>query len=487
MLNPFQTVAARLSGAFALVRRLSRLSWISLRFATLAWIVDPLQRRRGRLPPPRPVRLREYFETLGGSFIKLGQMLALQPDIIPPIYCDELFDLMDRVHPFDYETARRIVYEELGVAPEEIFDAFNPEPIATASIGQVYSAVLNGERVAVKIQRPAATAEFLPDTRLGEIMVMLIRALRVQPLNWLIEPTTEFIAWTREELDYRNEARYTSQAGLNARGEAFEKVPKVYNQFTTRRVAVFEFLPGVTVLELIRLRKLHGEIPLRSLPHGYRSFDYCTNVIENFLDGAFNCGLFHADLHPANLMVLAESAVGYIDYGITGVLAEYSRKNLIALTLAYALGDARKMFEIFLRVSTVTPHSDFAGLERGLRQLAHRVAEAAEAGSNTSITAIMLAWLRLSRQTNIWPQRDVIKYIRSAVAVDGLIKRLDPEFSVGPALARAARRHVEAGIRRNVLSYDRLFDAFSEWTVLLGQGAAPFRNALDELAGRDLA
>lgn len=487
MMKVFQSVASRLKGALTLVKRLARLLWISLRFATRVWIVDPLQRRRGRMPPTRPVRLRQYFETLGGSFIKLGQMLALQPDIVPPSYCDELFDLMDRVHPFDYESARRIVYEELGAAPEELFDEFNPVPIATASIGQVYSAIFEGERVAVKIQRPAAAAEFIPDTRLGEIMVTLIRVLHLRPLHWLIEPTTEFIAWTREELDYRNEARYTGQAGLNARGNAFERVPKVYARVTSRRVAVFEFLRGVTALELIRLRRQHGEIPLRNLPNGYRSSDYCTNVIENFLAGAFNCGLYHADLHPANLMVLEGSAVGYIDFGITGVLAEYSRNNLIALTLAYAQNDGRKMFEIFLRVSTVTPQSDFEGLERGLRHLAQGVAAAAETGSNTSITAIMLAWLRLSGQTNIWPQRDVIKYIRSAVAVDGLIKRLDPEFCVGPALARAARRHVEAAIRRNVFSYDRLFDALSEWTVLLEHGSAPFRNALDELAGRGSA
>src|SRR5262249_30256352 len=146
------------------------------------------------------------------------------------------------------------------------------------------------------------------------------------------------------------------------------------------------------------------------------------------------------------------NAVGYIDYGITGVLGEYSRNNLIALTLAYALGDAEKMFEIFLRLSTVSAVSDFGGLQRGLRALAHRVSAGVETSSQISFTSVALEWLRLSHQNHIWPQRDVIKYIRSAIAVDGLIKRLDPAFEVGPALARAARRHVEAGLRRQVFS-----------------------------------
>jgi len=478
----------RIRHVLTLALRLARFARVSVRFAGLVWIVDPLRQRCGTAAVPgKPVRLREYFECLGGGFIKLGQMLALQPDIVPEAYCDELFDLMDRVRPYDIDTAKYILNEELGKPVGAIFDSFECKPLATASIGQVYAAILDGQRVAVKIQRPEASAEMLPDIHLAALFVKIVHSLRVAPLYWLIEPISEFIRWSHEELDYRNEARYTSQAHENARGEAFEKVPKVFWEFTTRRVAVFEFLPGMTVLDFIRVRAQGEQIPLSSRPVGFRSHDYCTHIIDNFLDSAFNCGLYHADLHPANLLILDHNAVGYVDYGITGVLGEYSRQNLIALTLAYAQGDARKMFEIFLRVSTVSAESDFEGLERGLRALAHRVSTAVEVGSQTSITSVMVEWLRLSRETNIWPQRDVIRYIRSAVVVDGLIKRLDPGFEVGPALARAARRHVEAGFRREVFSSERMFHTFSEFAVLLTNGASPLRNALDELAGEDLA
>src|SRR5690242_9973679 len=114
---------SRSRDALILSLRLARIVLISLRFVALMWIIDPLNRRRSaRAVPEAPVRLREYFEMLGGSLTKLGQMLALQPDIIPLRYCNELFVLMDRVRPFDFKTAQAIIHEEFGKPIEAIFD-----------------------------------------------------------------------------------------------------------------------------------------------------------------------------------------------------------------------------------------------------------------------------------------------------------------------------------------------------------------------------
>src|ERR1700732_463583 len=120
--------------------------------------------RRAALPGPQ--RLRWLFEDLGGTYVKFGQMLALQPDILAPEYCNALFDLLDRVEPFSYAEVRRVVAEELGRPPEEIFDAFDAVPLATASVGQVHVAFLHGRKVAVKVQRPRVEVEFSSDLRL---------------------------------------------------------------------------------------------------------------------------------------------------------------------------------------------------------------------------------------------------------------------------------------------------------------------------------
>lgn len=453
---------------------------VSLKHGTLKWIVDPARRRRGLQPVlDGPKRLKQFFEDAGGSYLKLGQMLALQPDLVPLEYCNELFDLMDRVSPFDAGTARRVFQNETGLTVDEAFEAFDDKPLSTASIGQVHVAVFKGRKVAVKIQRPEAEARMIPDLQIASLLIRMIRLFRFKPLWWLIEPISEFIRWTWEELDYRHEARYAAKAFENARGERFERVARVYWELTTRRVVVFEFLEGVTVLDVIRAREQRSFIPAESVPADYNGAEFCGHIVDNFLGGAFTCGLFHADLHPANLLIMKNNVVGYIDYGITGVLGEYSRRNLIELTLAYAQGDIDEMAEVFVRVSTITSQSNYDKLRLGLKR---RSETWYRSTVKPSITSVMLDWLRLSREADIWPQRDVIKYIRCAVAMDGLIKRLNPEFNISAALARASRLHLEAGLRRHIFSYDHLFRAFTEATELAIGGTATVRNAFANLA-----
>jgi ubiquinone biosynthesis protein len=331
-----QRLSAKLRQEASLVARILQITRVSLKFLFLVFVADPIRRRITKSgAPTRPVRLRQFFEKIGGSFLKLGQMVALQPDLIPVEFCDELFDLMDRIPPFDYETAERIFHEETGKKLLEVFERVDPTPLATASIGQVYVADLKGEKVAIKLQRPEAESLVTSDVRVSSTLVRFIRALSVKPLYWLLEPLSEFIRWSREELDFQYEGRYTQQALDNARGEQFEKVPTVYWEWTSRRALVIEFLEGITVIDYLRKREDEEFDQSSILPEGYCSADFCNHVVENFLGGAFNCGLFHADLHPGNLMIMKNSTVGYIDFGITGILSDYSRTNLIGLTLAY--------------------------------------------------------------------------------------------------------------------------------------------------------
>src|SRR5262249_48451043 len=158
-----------------------------------------------------PERLRRLLEDLGGSFIKFGQMLALQPDVLTLEYCDALFDLMDRVPPFDFSAVERTFLEEFGKRPDELFDRFDQRPLASASIGQVHVAYANGVKYAVKVQRPDATLSFTADIALMTLCGALIRNLRLKRLYWMLEPIGEFTTWTLDELDYRIEERYLVQ------------------------------------------------------------------------------------------------------------------------------------------------------------------------------------------------------------------------------------------------------------------------------------
>ncbi|HEX3555647.1 MAG TPA: AarF/UbiB family protein [Thermoanaerobaculia bacterium] len=481
---------------FANARRLTRILRLVLSYLLLHLLGRRLEtwpRLARRLPGaelPPPERLRRLFEDLGGTFVKFGQMLALQPDILSPEYCNALFDLLDRVEPFPYGEARRIVAEELGRPPEEIFDSFDPRPLATASVGQVYVAYLRGRKVAVKVQRPQVQVEFAGDLRLMAATMAAIRWLHLKPLYWMLEPMTEFVGWTREEMDYRHEARYSERLRAFAEGSAIQYVPKVYTEYTTRRTLVVEFLEGVTLLEVLRARERGDEVlPRRLKAMGYDGRRFAANVIDNFLGDAFRHGLYHADLHPANLMILPDNVVGYIDFGITGVLSPYSRRHLMVMTLALAQGDMETLSSQFLKLSVFGRGSDVEGFRSGLVELSRDWYDL-EGGNKrlrVNFTRVMTDMLQLSRRTEVMPERDIVKYIRSAIAIDGLNLRFEPDFHVGRHLEQECGRFLQWQQVQSALSDDNLLAWSGLGPRLLSEAPARAFGLFDRLVRGELA
>src|SRR5262245_3021002 len=423
-----------------------------------------------RLPDgdlPRPERLRAVIQEVGGTFIKLGQMLSVQPDILSLEYCKAMLYLLDRVAPFDLKWVEKVFREELGRAPSEMFDHFEARPIATASIGQVHIAYLNGRKLAVKVQRPNVETDFAGDIRLMTCAVGLIKYLHLKTLYWLIEPMTEFVAWTREELDYRREARYMEQMRSNSRGNVRERIPEVLCDYTTRRTLVTEFFEGVTILDYLRALETDDELLFRRLKAlDFEPNQFACNIVDNFLKDACWHGMFHADLHPANLMILPGNVVGYVDFGITGLLSRYSSHNLVALTLAFTRADLNSLYALFIDSLLVGHNADLEGFRRGLDDLAGEWYETVgeELRLRKSFTLVMLDMLELSRKTGVCPERDVIKYIRSAITVDGLISRFAPAFDLSRYLEIVCARYIKWQARWELFS----FDTFVRWSSSSG-------------------
>lgn len=428
---------------------------------TLVWRWPRLARRLRVERLDGPERLRVMLEDIGGTFIKFGQMLALQPDIISLEYCNALFNLLDRVTPFSASEVERIFVEELGAPPSKIFDSFESRPLATASIGQVHVGYLGGRKVAVKVQRPNVEVDFAGDIRLMSATIRVIKALRLRFVYWMLEPVGEFLTWTHEELDYRYEARYMDRLRRNARDNAQERVPEVLWQFTTRRTLVSEFFEGETLLAYLRaLERGDQNVFERLRASGFEPDRMARHIIDNFLGDVFRHGMFHADLHPANLMILPDNTVGYIDFGITGTISQYSRQNLVALTLAYTRGDLEGMCEAFFRISVFDSETSGTRFRASLKVFAETWYEAAgrERRLRKNFTLVMLDMLRLSRRTGVWPERDVVKYIRSAIAIDGLITRFAPSFDLGRHLQTVCDSHLRWSARREMFTYDSILD-----------------------------
>src|SRR5262245_35875522 len=271
------------------LRRLARITFVIIRhlIAHACGLVLVSLSLRPKVRISGPERLRVALEELGGSFIKFGQLLALQPDIVSLEYCNELFNLLDRIEPFPFEHVEQVFRDELGKPTSELFDEFTAEPMATASIGQVHAAVLGGRRVAVKVQRPSVDADFMGDIRLIAFAIGAIRRLQIRSLFWVLEPMDEFVAWTREELDYRREARYADRLRRNAEHNPFERVPEVFWDLTTRRTLVMEYMSGVTVLDYLRAQA-SGDAwtPQRLRASGFSAARFARHIIDNFLGDA---------------------------------------------------------------------------------------------------------------------------------------------------------------------------------------------------------
>jgi len=472
--------------ASATLRRLAHVLSVVTRHA----VVHVLSRRLARWPnlarkvcgPPLsgPDRFKRLIEEMGGTFIKFGQMLALQSDLLPLDYCRVLFSLFDNVAPFSYAEVEQAFREDLHRTPDQIFDSFDVKPLATGSIGQVHVAQLGQHKVAVKIRRPSIVTDFSADITAMKSTVGLVKLLRIRALYWIIAPTEEFVAWTQEELDFRREAHYMEELRRNAHDNPAEKVPVVFWSCTTARILTAEFLEGMTVSEHLRNMQDGSTRAAMSFDPGI----FAANLVDNFLRDAFRHGMFHADLHPGNLMIMSGNVVGYIDFGISGVLSRYSRRHLISMTLAYARGDLDTMCEAFFRITTRDRNANTQGFRQRLQEMSSEWygIHSNESRLRKSITSIMLDLLILSRETGVWPQRDVIKYIRSAIALDGLIKTFSPGTDIGRHLEAACERHLRWDAMRSLTSADTMAGWFGGYTNLVRDGALRMITSLRHLA-----
>ncbi len=483
-----------LTTAWSSLARLVHFTAVVARHAA-RWGLGAAARRlpglRRRLPPPTPGprRLRILLEELGGSFIKFGQVLALQPDLLSRRYCDALFDLMDRMPPFDYSDVERLFREELGSGPQELFDSFDPAPIASASIAQVHVARLGERKLAVKVQRPRARREFGGDIQLMGWMAAAIRRLRLGRLDWLAVALDEFVGWTAEELDFRAEARFMDRLAANSRDRRRERVPEVEWTRTTVRVLTAEFLEGTTLLQHLRGLETGGvEVRRRLATAGFEPERFAENVLENFLHDVFHHGVFHADLHPANLLILPDNAVGYVDFGISGVVSEYARYHLVATVMALTRADVGKAADHLLAIAELGDDADAEGFRRGLDELGDEWFRRRPGGrrreKRKSYTEILLDTLRLSRRLRILPHPEAMRYMRSVITLDGLIGRFAPGLDRDRVLERHCAELLESAPAAALVSFDQWVDWLWAGARLVRDGPSRLDRALDRLERR---
>lgn len=305
-------------------------------------------------------RLRQALEELGPTFIKLGQLLSTRPDLVPLEVLRELETLQDQAREFPGEEAREIIERELGAPVEELFAAFEAEPFATASLGQVHGAVLHdGRRVVVKVQRPGVRRLVETDMEiLGHLAGLAERHLEELETQRPQEVLQELARVFEKELNYTFEAAHLRRFARMFEGNPEVRVPEVHRDLSTTRVLTMERFDGFKASDLKALRDAGHDLEILA-----------ERGASAILDQIFLHGIFHADPHPGNILVLADGAIGFIDLGQVGRIGRTLRYRIAELLAALGRVDEEAAVDALLALTDSEVPAQRTVLEADLGEL----------------------------------------------------------------------------------------------------------------------
>ncbi len=341
--------------------------WALIEQLGLVSLVTWPTRLRRREPPPPPYtlsqRARIAIEELGPTFIKLGQMLSVRPDLVPPEFLIELARLQDEVRPAPWSEMVTVLETEYRGAWQKIFASFDTTPLASASLGQVYAATLyDGTEVVVKVQRPGIRAVIEEDLDiLRDLAELAQERTALGEIYNLVDVVEEFAFTLRNELNYVQEGRNADRLRENMRHLEVVYVPRVFWEYTTERVLVLERIRGVKISDVAGLEAA-----------GLDPRQVVLNAAEMIVQQALVDGFFHADPHPGNIYVLEGNVLGLMDFGMMGYLSRRVREDLIRLFIVSVLMDSEGIVEQLVRMSAVRAGIDRTRLRRDIERILTR-------------------------------------------------------------------------------------------------------------------
>src|SRR5215472_1877852 len=429
--------------AIARSRRYSQISRIAVRHGLGPYLRGRRLRREdaagGRAA--LAASLRHALEEGGVTFTKLGQLLSTRRDLLPEEFISELGQLQDRAEPARWEQVEEVIAASLGVSAEQVFAELNPVPTAAASIAQVHKARLtrgdgSDAEVAVKVQRPGirATVEQDLDILIG-IAAKLESRTRWARTYGVVALAQGFAAAMREELDFRVEAR--NMAAMAATWPAQQRavgggvsvtLPSLYDQLSSEHVLVIEWLDGVS------LRQAGPLIDDRGLDRAKLTRALMRSMVYQLTEG----GVFHADPHPGNIMLLTDDRLALLDFGSVGRLDGQLRSGMQNLLLAIGNGDPAALRDALLDLVSYPDELDEQRLERALGQFM-----AVHLGGGTAPSTEMFTDLfRLGSRFELTIPAEVGTVLRALATMEGTLTLVEPGFDLVVEARQYAAAHV---------------------------------------------
>ncbi len=396
-------------------RRVMKTGWVGVKAAAGAGVA----RAQGK-PDAGPRVVREAFEELGPTYIKLGQLVASSHGMFPEPYCQEFRKCLDRVRPFSYGEVQRTLREELGRDPAEVFASIDPEPLASASIAQVHAARLHdGQEVVIKVQRPNIAKIVEADLRVLRLLARAGGFVKHAELANPIGIVEDFETNIRAELDFGLEAGNMREFNgiMLAEGQTRVAAPRVVDSLTTRRVLVMERFHGHRVDDVEHLEDT-SDVEERLLL-GMRAWFQCL-ILHGF---------FHGDVHAGNLMALDDGRIGFLDFGIVGRFSPERRLQVTDYLLAFAIGDFEKLAKTMVAMGSIDPSAiDMPALSESLRQAYEPVLS--NEASPAKYADIIPTILRTGVKHGMRLPREFVLVAKQMLYFDRYAKLLAPDLNV---------------------------------------------------------
>lgn len=466
-----RTVPFRASVGATLVRFLW---WFWAAFLFCAGTLLDAVRRRNTIER-RAVRLRETFERLGPTFVKVGQQLSIRADFLPYAYCLQLGKMLDEVTPFPVETAFAIIERVTGQPVSRVFSVFDPEPIGSASLACVYQATLHGgQRVAVKLRRPGVVTKMAADIRaLGWLMAFAEFVGVVRP-GMTRNITAELKSVFQEELNFRQEARFTDLFKRRARKDKQRQVtaPRVYHEFSDERMIVTEFVTGIFLTEILGAVDRQDDEALAELAQ----LDIDPREIAKNMHRTFNWEMlesliFHADPHPANVVVQPGNRLVFIDFGSCGSLTNKARHLWGQLQLHVINENLERLVQVSVSLMEPLPNIDVHQFKKEveaaywpwLYAVKAREAEWWERASGQ----LWMKLLAIAGAHEVPVSLDTVRLFRATFLYDSIIFRLWPRLKqrreyrayakgAGKRIRKRLSKGLSERLRRGLLPEDYL-------------------------------
>ena len=389
-------------------------------------------------PACPPEQLADDLEAMGPTYVKVGQVLASRPDLLPAPYLKALARLQDKVKPFAFSEVEEIVTAELGVRISKAFSRFDEVPIAAASLGQVHSAALrDGRPVVVKVQRPGIAAQIAEDFEvLAQIAEFFDSHTEVGRQYRFLTMLEEMRITIQQELNYEREAQNLVSVGANLAEFELIRIPQPIPDYSTRRVLTMEFVSG---------RKITSLGPLANLE--LKGSALAEALFGAYLKQVLVDGKFHADPHPGNVFVTDEGRIALLDLGMVGHTTPAMQENLLKMLLAISEGRSDDAAELAIRISRTTEEHDAEEFKRRIRQLLAVHQDQSLGDLNVGMTLLKVS--RIAAVNGVFVPSELTLLGKTLLQLDEVGRILDPAFNASESIRRNVSKIASQRMAKN--------------------------------------